>query len=54
VERGIEYGRLAVEKAPTVADKAWSQSISAFALSQGGKPEEAIELCIEALRVFRA
>ncbi len=34
---------MAVEKAPTPADKAWTQSILAWAWSRGGEPLKAVE-----------
>jgi predicted ATPase len=52
--RAIEYGELAVEKAPTPADKAWAQRTLARALCQAGEPERGIELLTAVLPILRA
>jgi len=43
MDEALQVGRLAVEKAPTPADKAWTQSILAWAWSRRGEPVKAIE-----------
>jgi len=43
LERAIEYGELAVKKAPTLGDKIWSMASLAWALGRSGKPIKSIE-----------
>ena len=52
--RGIEYGKMAVEKAPTPADKAWAQRTLARAWCLSGEPKKGVELLVEVSPVFRA
>jgi len=52
--RAIEYAELAVEKAPTPADKAWAQRTLARALCLAGKPKQGIELLTAVLPILRA
>jgi tetratricopeptide (TPR) repeat protein len=52
--RAIEYGELAVEKAPTPADKAWAQRTLARAWCQAGEPKRGIELLTAVLPIIRA
>jgi len=43
LDRAIEYGELAVQKAPTPADKIWAQSLLAMAWCRAGKLQQGIE-----------
>jgi tetratricopeptide (TPR) repeat protein len=49
-----EYGELALEKAPTLADEAWAKGFLGWALCRRGKVEKGIEYLGESLDVFRA
>jgi tetratricopeptide (TPR) repeat protein len=51
--RAVEYGELAVEKAPTPADKAWGQRSLGWAWCRAGEPNTGIELLKAVLPVFR-
>jgi class 3 adenylate cyclase/tetratricopeptide (TPR) repeat protein len=52
--RAIEYGELAVQKAPTPGDKARSQRSLGWALCRAGEPNRGIELLTAALTIFLA
>ncbi|UCE34045.1 MAG: guanylate cyclase, partial [Deltaproteobacteria bacterium] len=53
--KAVEYGELAVQKAPTPGDKARSQRSLGWALCRAGKPNRGIELLTSAiLPIFRA
>jgi tetratricopeptide (TPR) repeat protein len=52
--RAVEYGELAVQKAPTPADKAWAQRSLGWALCRAGEPSRGIELLTAVLPAFRA
>jgi len=52
--RAVEYGELAVQKAPTHADKAWAQRSLGWALCRAGEPNRGIELLTAVLPIFRA
>jgi class 3 adenylate cyclase/tetratricopeptide (TPR) repeat protein len=52
--RAVEYGELAVEKAPTHADKAWAQRSLGWAWCRGGDTTRGIELLTTVLAIFRA
>jgi tetratricopeptide (TPR) repeat protein len=52
--RAIEYGELAVRKAPTHADKAWAQRSLGWAWCRGGDTTRGIELLTKVLAIFRA
>ncbi len=52
--RAVEYGELAVQKAPTPGDKAWAQRSLGWALCRAGEPERGIELLTAVLPIFRA
>jgi tetratricopeptide (TPR) repeat protein len=52
--RAIEYGELAVQKAPTPAGKAWAQRGLAWAWCRAGEPNKGIELLTATLKTFRA
>ena len=42
--RALEYGELAVQKAPTPADKAWAQAALAWAWCRAGEPHRGVEV----------
>ncbi|MGD8880997.1 MAG: adenylate/guanylate cyclase domain-containing protein [Desulfobacterales bacterium] len=52
--RAIEYGELAVQKAPTHADKAWAQRSLGWAWCRAGEPNRGIELLTTVLSIIRA
>ncbi|NIS69372.1 MAG: guanylate cyclase, partial [Proteobacteria bacterium] len=52
--RAVEYGELALQKAPTPADKAMGQRALGWALCRAGEPNRGIELLTAALTAFRA
>ncbi len=52
--RAVEYGELAVQKAPTPADKAWAQRSLGWAWCRAGEPNRGIELLTAVLPIFRA
>ena len=52
--RAVEYGELAVQKAPTLGDKARSQRSLGWALCRAGEPNRGIELLTAALTIFLA
>jgi tetratricopeptide (TPR) repeat protein len=52
--RAVEYGELAVQKAPTYADKAWAQRSLGWALCRSGETKRGIELLTTVLPIFRA
>ncbi len=52
--RAVEYGELAVQKAPTPADKAWAQRSLGWALCRAGEPNRGIELLTTVLSIIRA
>jgi class 3 adenylate cyclase/tetratricopeptide (TPR) repeat protein len=52
--QAVEYGELAVEKAPTHADKAWAQRSLGWALCRAGEPNKGIELLTTVLSIIRA
>jgi len=54
LDRAVEYGELAVQKAPTPADKAWGQRSLGWALCRAGEPTKGIELLSGVLSIFRA
>jgi len=51
--RGVEYGELALQKAPTPGDKARSQRGLGWALCRAGEPKKGIELLAAALAIVR-
>jgi class 3 adenylate cyclase/tetratricopeptide (TPR) repeat protein len=54
LHRAVEYGELAVQKAPTPGDKARSQRSLGWALCRAGEPKNGIELLMDAvLPLFR-
>ena len=54
LSRGIEYGKLAVQKAQTPMDKAWGQRDLGLALCRAGETSRGIELLIAVLPIFQA
>ncbi len=52
--RAVEYGELAVQKAPTHADKAWAQRSLGWALCRAGEPNRGVELLNTVLPIIRA
>jgi len=52
--RAAEYGELAVQKAPTPADKAWAQRSLGWALCRAGETNRGIELLTMVLPILRA
>jgi class 3 adenylate cyclase/tetratricopeptide (TPR) repeat protein len=52
--RAVEYGELAVQKAPTPADKAWAQRSLGRAWCRAEEPKRGIELLTAVLPIFRA
>ena len=52
--RAVEYGELALQKAPTPADKAWGQRSLGWALCRAGDTTRGIELLTTVLPIFRA
>ena len=51
--RAVECGELAVQKAPTHADKAWAQRSLGWALCRSGETVRGIELLTEVLPILR-
>jgi class 3 adenylate cyclase/tetratricopeptide (TPR) repeat protein len=54
LDRGVEYGELALQKASTPADKAWAQRGLGWALCRAGETNRGIELLGAALAIVRA
>jgi tetratricopeptide (TPR) repeat protein len=54
VVRGVEYGELAVQKAPTPADKMWAQAALAWAWCQAGAPRRGVEILAQVVSMHRA
>jgi class 3 adenylate cyclase/tetratricopeptide (TPR) repeat protein len=52
--RAVEYGEMAVQKAPTHADKAWAQRSLGWALCRAGEPNRGIELLTAVLPIIQA
>jgi tetratricopeptide (TPR) repeat protein len=52
--RAVEYGELALQKAPTPADKAFAQRNLGWAWCRAGEPNRGIELLTAVLPIFRA
>jgi tetratricopeptide (TPR) repeat protein len=52
--RAVEYGELALQKAPTLADKGWARRGLALAWCRAGEPNKGIELLSAALTTFQA
>jgi tetratricopeptide (TPR) repeat protein len=54
LKQAVELAELAVSKAPTSADKMWSQAFYASALSRSGKPQESMKILDSLLPLVRA
>jgi tetratricopeptide (TPR) repeat protein len=52
--RAIEYAQLAVEKAPTPADKLWTQGVLAWVWCRAGETGKGIEILPELVQIVRA
>jgi tetratricopeptide (TPR) repeat protein len=53
LDKAVEYGNMAVEKAPTPADKAWARTRGAWALCRAGRPERAVEILRSVLPILQ-
>jgi class 3 adenylate cyclase/tetratricopeptide (TPR) repeat protein len=53
LDRGVEYGELALQKAVTPADRAWAQRGLGWALCRAGEANKGIELLTSALQNFQ-
>jgi len=53
LNRGVEYGKMALQKAVTPADKAWAQRGLGWALCRAGEPNKGVELLIAASQSFQ-
>jgi tetratricopeptide (TPR) repeat protein len=54
LSQAIKYGELAVEKAPTPADKIWAQCFLAWARCRAGEPHRGVEDLTMAISIQRA
>ncbi|MFC1857239.1 adenylate/guanylate cyclase domain-containing protein [Thermodesulfobacteriota bacterium] len=54
LDRAVEYGKLAVEKASTPQDKVWAQSFFGWALCRSGELRRGIDLLEKVVLVYRA
>jgi tetratricopeptide (TPR) repeat protein len=54
LSKALEYGELAVQNAPTTADKVWAQTGLAMALCRLGDPHKGIELATNLLSMYQA
>ena len=52
--RALEYGELAVQKAPTPADKTWAQAALAWAWCRAGEPHRGVEVLAQVVSMQRA
>jgi tetratricopeptide (TPR) repeat protein len=52
--QAIEYGRLAVEKAPTPGDRAWAEPALAWARARAGEPRAGAEVLARVVPLMRA
>jgi tetratricopeptide (TPR) repeat protein len=52
--RALEYGELGVQKAPTPADKAWSQGFLAWVWCRAGEPHRGVEVLAQVVSIQRA
>jgi tetratricopeptide (TPR) repeat protein len=50
----LAYAELAVEKAPTPADKAWAQSFRGWAWCRAGEPHKGVEILAALVPMYRA
>ena len=54
LDRGKEYGELAVQKAPTPADKVWAQTMLAWTWCRAGEPNRGIEVLSRTVQIYRS
>ena len=54
IDKAIEYGEMAVQKAPTPGDQAWAQSMLAWAWSLSGELNKAIDFWVGLVPLMRA
>jgi tetratricopeptide (TPR) repeat protein len=54
LERAVEYGELAVQKAPTPADKMWAQAVLAWTWCRSGEPRRGLEIQAQVVSMHRA
>jgi tetratricopeptide (TPR) repeat protein len=54
LSQAVKYGELAVEKAPTPADKIWAQCVLAWARCRAGEPHRGVEDLTMAVSIMRA
>jgi class 3 adenylate cyclase len=52
--QAIEYGELALQRAPTPADKMWTQGILAMAWCRAGKPHQGVEILAQTVSAQKA
>ena len=50
----LAYAELAVEKAPTPADKAWAESFRGWVWCRAGKPQQGVEILSALVPMYRA
>ena len=51
--QALSYGELAVDKAPTPADKVWSQSFLCWALCRAGQPQRGVDFLVQSVAMQR-
>jgi tetratricopeptide (TPR) repeat protein len=54
LEQALSFGELAVQKAPTFADQAWSKAYLAYAWCRAGEPNRGVEVLAPMVQTFRA
>jgi class 3 adenylate cyclase/tetratricopeptide (TPR) repeat protein len=54
LSQAVRYGDMAVEKAPTYADKVWAQAMLAWAWCRTGEPHRGLEALANALSVAKS
>jgi tetratricopeptide (TPR) repeat protein len=52
VQRAIEFANMALEKAPTPADRCWAQTFMGFSLCRAGQADRAVELLASLVPVY--
>jgi len=53
-DRSIKYGDLAVQKAPTIAEKVWAQTFYGWSLCRAGKVHQGVELLASLVPMYGA
>ena len=53
-DRSIKYGDLAVQKAPTIAEKVWAQTFYGWSLCRAGKVRQGVELLASLVPMYGA